>query len=99
MRRNTLLAVTCLLLVILCAGCSKPAGDPEALYGQIEAGMRVDAVLPTMEDHEPFTESESNVNTVAGQIEKKTDSWQIGKHMIIVIFENGALQSKDLSKM
>jgi hypothetical protein len=98
-RRNTLLALTCLLLVILCAGCSKPTGDPEALYEQIEAGMSVDAVFAIMEDHEPFTESESTVNTAAGQIVMKTVSWKIGKHIIIVIFENGALQSKDLSKM
>lgn len=99
MRRITLFAVTCLLLVILCAGCSKPAGDPEALHEQIEAGMSVDDVFAIMEGHKPFTESESTVNTAAGQIVMRTVSWKIGKHIIIVIFENGALQSKDLSKM
>lgn len=52
-----------------------------------------------MEDYKSFTESESTVNTAAGQIVMKTVSWKIGKHIIIVIFENGALQSKDLSKM
>ena len=46
MRRNTLFAVTCLFLALLCAGCSKPTGDAEALYGKIEAGMSVDDVLP-----------------------------------------------------
>ncbi len=99
MRRNTLFAVTCLFLALLCAGCSKPTGDAEALYGKIEAGMSVDDVFAIMEDHEPFTESESTINTPVGQTIMKTVSWKIGKHVITVIFENGALQSKDLSKM
>lgn len=99
MRRNAIVATICLLAILLCAGCSGSAVDAEALYGKIESGMSIDKVLTVMDGHKPLTESESTIDTAIGKVVMKTMSWKIGKHLITVIFENGVLQSRDLTKM
>ena len=102
MRQNATSILLCLLLVILVAGCGKsadPAVDPEELYEQIEDGMSVEDVYAIMEGYEPFTETDGTADTPLGQITVKTASWQFGKQLITVIFQDGKLQSKTIGKI
>lgn len=102
MRQNATLILLCFLLVILVAGCGKPANpavDPEELYEQIEPGMSVEEVYAIMDDCKVVSESETTVDTPLGPHKTDTVSWQINKHLIIVIFDNGTLLGKDITKL
>jgi hypothetical protein len=73
--------------------------DVNALYGQIATGMSYDEVMQIMTGYKPFMANEGEIDTPAGKITTQTVSWQIDKHLLIVIFENKEVLSKDLTKM
>ena len=101
MRQSAATIVICLLLVLLMAGCGKsdePTVDPEEMYEQIETGMSEKVVHASMEWLDPFSETDSVAETALGQITMKTTSWQNGKQLITVIFQDGKLQSKNFGK-
>jgi len=105
MRRKILVACLCAMFLFLVAGCSStdstPPADASKLYEQITAGMSYDEVIKIMDGHEPTMQSEGEIDASIGGVVVTTGTmtWQIGKSLIIVIFQDGKVQAKDLTKM
>ncbi len=99
---SLIVAIVLLYGLFLCSGCSPEADNRgeinvKELYDQIEAGMSYDAVMEIMGNYKTFTDSDSEIDTPAGKVHMQTMSWMFGKQIITVIFENGVLQSRNLS--
>ena len=68
--------------------------DANDIYEKIQTGMTIEQVQSLI-GKKPISQSESSTDTPAGKIEIKELSWQIGKAVITVIFENGKVTAKN----
>ena len=73
--------------------------DARVLYDQITSGMSYDEVMQIMAGASAFMSDEGEVDTPAGKITTQTVSWRVGRALLVVIFENGKVISKDLTQM
>jgi hypothetical protein len=101
---SLIVAIVLLYGLFLCSGCSPEADnrgnvDAGELYNQIETGMSYDAVMEIMGDYKTFTDSDGEIDTPAGKVHMQAMSWLFDRQIITVIFENGVLQSRDLSNI
>lgn len=71
----------------------KQKEDADAIYDKIQTGMTFEQVQSLI-GKEPVQKTENTADTPAGKVEIKNYSWQVGKSLITVIFENNKVTQK-----